>query len=401
MQSTLLSLNADLQRLRDEGFEVEISDANFLLVHNVPYVNAKREIVRGSLASTLELAGNRTVRPTQHVALFVGDEPCRQDGTVITGIQHGANINQSIGNGLIARYSFSNKPTAGYQDYHAKMTRYIDILSYPAMSIDASVTPKTFKPLRDSETGSVFAYLDTASSRIGITEVSAKLRPYKIGIIGLGGSGAYVLDFVAKAPVEQIRLYDADDYLQHNAFRSPGATTLEELEVTPHQKKVDYFAAKYSKMHTRISAHPYRIDETNIEELIDLSFIFVCVDKREARRTILRKLQEMGIPFVDVGMGLRLVEPSKTLVGILRTTTGTKQKFDHVLKRVPNGGEEQADVYDSNIQIAELNALNAALAVIKWKKIAGFYQDQKNEHHSTYSLNLDQMLNEECVDDEE
>lgn len=400
MSSTLLNRSQDLQRLRDEGFEVEISDANYLLIHNIPYVNSNKEVVRGTLASSLELAGDRTTRPSQHVTFFVGDEPCRQDGTAITGIQHGANLTQCVGNGLVARHSFSNKPPAGYPDYHAKMTRYIDILSHAAMSIDPSVTPKTFKPLRDSETGAVFAYLDTASSRIGITEVSAKLRPYKIGIIGLGGSGAYVLDFVAKTPVEQIRLYDADDYLQHNAFRSPGATAIEELEVTPHQKKVDYFAAKYSKMHTRISAHPYRIDETNIEELIDLSFVFVCVDKREARRIILLKLQEMGIPFVDVGMGLRLVEPSKTLVGILRTTTGTKQKFDHVLKRVPNGGEEQTDVYDSNIQIAELNALNAALAVIKWKKIAGFYQDQKNEHHSTYSLNLDQLLNEECVDEE-
>jgi hypothetical protein len=38
--------------------------------------------------------------------------------------------------------------------------------------------------------------------------------------------------------------------------------------------------------------------------------------------------------------------------------------------------------YDGNIQIAELNSLNAALAVIKWKKLCGFYNDRKAEHFS-------------------
>ncbi len=43
--------------------------------------------------------------------------------------------------------------------------------------------------------------------------------------------------------------------------------------------------------------------------------------------------------------------------------------------------------YASNIQIAELNALNACLAVIKWKQLSGFYQDLEHEHHLTYSTN--------------
>ena len=56
------------------------------------------------------------------------------------------------------------------------------------------------------------------------------------------------------------------------------------------------------------------------------------------------------------------------------------------------------DAYASNIQIAELNALNAAFAVIAWKKRMGFYQDCKNEHHSTYSLNCNLLLSEVCPD---
>ena len=41
-------------------------------------------------------------------------------------------------------------------------------------------------------------------------------------------------------------------------------------------------------------------------------------------------------------------------------------------------------MYSHNIQIAELNALNAALAVIKWKKLAGFYVDLEGEHFTVY-----------------
>ena len=51
------------------------------------------------------------------------------------------------------------------------------------------------------------------------------------------------------------------------------------------------------------------------------------------------------------------------------------------------------DVYASNIQVADLNALNACLAVIKWKKLRGFYRDLEQEHHSTYTTDGGMLLN--------
>ena len=45
------------------------------------------------------------------------------------------------------------------------------------------------------------------------------------------------------------------------------------------------------------------------------------------------------------------------------------------------------DEYATNIQIADLNALNALMAVIKWKKLSGFYQDlKKNTIQLTLSI---------------
>lgn len=55
------------------------------------------------------------------------------------------------------------------------------------------------------------------------------------------------------------------------------------------------------------------------------------------------------------------------------------------------------DDYDKNIQIAEINALNAALAVIKWKKLFGFYHDLGKEHHAIYDINVNKLMNDEAT----
>ena len=53
------------------------------------------------------------------------------------------------------------------------------------------------------------------------------------------------------------------------------------------------------------------------------------------------------------------------------------------------------NVYARNIQVADLNALNAALAVIKFKKHFGFYCDLENEHFCTYTLDGNVIHNED------
>ena len=67
-----------------------------------------------------------------------------------------------------------------------------------------------------------------------------------MAIVGLGGTGSYILDFLAKTPVQHIHLFDGDRFLQHNAFRSPGAPSLEELQ--EELSKVGWFQRIYSRM---------------------------------------------------------------------------------------------------------------------------------------------------------
>ena len=221
---------------------------------------------------------------------------------------------------------------------------------------------------------------------------SAKLALNGIAIVGLGGTGSYVLDFVAKTPVAQIHLIDGDVFNTHNAFRAPGAPSIEELRLQPY--KVEHFKSIYSKMHKGIVAHPEHVDESNVERLLrGIQFVFVCVDKAKPKALLLRKLEEYGIPFVDVGMGLFVKDAM--LGGILRVTTSTPQQRAHVQARIPCSEEEAENEYDKNIQIADLNAFNAVLAVVKWKKLFGFYADLEREHYSSYTVETNLLTSDE------
>ena len=390
MSQPLINRSPDLKRLRDDGYEVEVC-GNYLLLHSVPYVNAQRQVVFGSLVSELTLGGDVTVRPQTHVIYFTGDQPCNKDGTPIQQIVH-QNVTQQLLPGLTIRHSFSNKPPNGYADYYEKMTRYADILSSAAKAVDQSVDARTFKPIESSGNDSVFRYIDTASSRAGTSMISARVAGRRIAIVGLGGSGSYVLDFVAKTPVQEIHLFDDDLFLQHNTFRSPGAASLEDLR--RQIKKVEYFAEVYGRMRTGIVPHAVHLDDTNVQVLREFDFVFVCVDRGSVRKVVLEWLIAHGVSFVDVGMGVE-VTPDAKLFAVCRTTAGTPERTTHIPSRVPLADANGDGVYTQNIQIAELNALNAAFAVIKWKKRAGIYEDVDQEHHSTYSTNFHLLTSEE------
>jgi hypothetical protein len=392
MSQQPINRSADLKKLRDEGYDLEIR-SGFLLVKDVPYVNSRKEVQRGILVMKLVLAGDETSRPDDHVAHFSGEHPCNEDGTEIAKIKN-ASSERSLADGVVIQHSFSAKPKPKdqYDDYYAKVTTYVAILSGPAWRIDSTAKAKTFPVIApEKESEEPFNYIDTASSRAEIVAVTKKLALGKIAIVGLGGTGSYVLDLVAKTPVRQIHLYDGDAFLQHNAFRSPGAPSCDDLRAK--LPKATYFKTLYANMHRGIVDHPVYVDSGNVEELRGFDFVFLCLDKGGAKKLIVEKLEEYNVPFTDVGMGIQLTDGF--LGGIVRVTTNTEKKRDHFRSRVSFGDAAGDNEYDRNIQVADLNALNAALAVIRWKKHFGFYRDLKCEHHSQFSIDGNLLLNEE------
>lgn len=392
MSAPLIARSPDLTRLVNEGFDIEIR-ANHLLVHDVPYVNEQKQVALGTLVSDLSLAGDVTTKPQNHVAMFTGGHPCDTNGNRISSIVHASN-RQDFGSGVVIDHSFSNKPPEGYADYYEKVTTYVAIISGPAACISPDATARTFKVRPGELAEGPFEYLDTASSRAGIAEVSSKLEQERVVIIGLGGTGAYTLDLVAKTPVRRIDLYDGDRLLQHNAFRGPGAPSAAELQLKPF--KVDYWKSVYMKMKRGVIAHPHHVDGSNVDELAGANVVFICMDAGPAKREIIEGLERLGLAFIDVGMGLELVDGA--ILGQVRVTTSTPDKRDHVWNgRIAMSADDEDDLYSRNIQVADLNALNAALAVGRWKRMSGFYLDLENEHHSVYAVDGNHLLNEETA----
>jgi hypothetical protein len=385
MSHALFSLNEDLRQLREAGYSVQ-RVGGFLVMREVPYVSAAREIKRGTIISDLCLSGDRTQKPEPHTVHFDGEFPCNAQGGQLSGIGAGS-AEADLGHGLRSRHIFSSKPgPQGYSNYFEKMSTYASILAGPAAVLDSTATPRVYRD-PDPEEESVFNYVETASDRVGIGHLTAKFKGERIAILGLGGTGAYVVDQVAKTPVAEIRIIDGDEFLQHNAFRAPGAPSIETLREVP--KKVDYYGALYSKMHRGITVHAVAISAETIHLLDGISFAFLCMDAGEAKRLAVEKLESMAVSFIDVGMGLTL--DGDSLGGILRVSTSTRGDRATLRSRVSFTGGGANDIYATNIQVADLNMLNAALAVIKWKKLVGFYRDLEKEVQSTYTTDSNQL----------
>lgn len=388
MSQKLIGRSDDLRRLRDEGYGVSVAGDGALVVHPVPFLDAHGEVCTGALVCDLDVAGDRTTKPRSHVAYFAGGTPHDARGQKLTGIINSEKVETK--GGWTTSHILSSKPgPSGYDDYYVKMSTYATAIASHAEALDPEATPRCFPPVLDDHE-QPFRYVDTASSRAGVD--TNAFRDLSIGIVGLGGTGVYVLDLVAKTPVKAIGCYDGDVLLQHNAFRAPGVVTMEQLEAAPN--KAEHWTTAYGHFRRGLTAFPYRIDTSNVGELTQYDFVFVCVDDNDTRELVANTLVEAGIPFIDTGMGLYRTDEGQ-LGGIIRTTTATPDQSDHLASRLPRGGGDEADEYNTNIQIADLNALNATLAVVKWKKIVRFYADQENEHESGYMLAGNCIVNED------
>ena len=117
----------------------------------------------------------------------------------------------------------------------------------------------------------------------------------------------------------------------------------------------------------------------------DVTFAFVCVDKGTSRAGIFDLLIANKIPFIDVGMGLN--RKHGPIGGMARMTYYSVEDAQEVrdMKLSPLTDNEE-DVYKTNIQIAELNAMNACLAVIKFKQLRGFYHEEKPIYNSIFKI---------------
>lgn len=122
------------------------------------------------------------------------------------------------------------------------------------------------------------------------------------------------------------------------------------------------------------------IDRFSAADLAGVTFAFVCVDKGSARAEIFDLLISLGIPFIDCGLGLN--RKQGPLAGALRATHYPVGKATELrAKQLAEEVDDPDDIYRKSVQIAELNALNVCLAVIRYKQVRGFYVDEAAIQH--------------------
>lgn len=209
MSPRLISRSPDLSRLRAEGYDIVLAHGH-LLVRDVPYLDGSGRPVRGTLIKALTLTGDVADRPNDHTVFLAGPLPHDVERRPLTAVADSGTFNLIFE--LPAQHRLSRKPSDGYPDFYTLVTTYCGLLSKHVQAIDRGAATAQTHPtvLADEEEGGPFLYVDTASARAGITAVNAKLEQDCVAIVGLGGSGAYILDLVAKSPVARLDLFDGD-----------------------------------------------------------------------------------------------------------------------------------------------------------------------------------------------
>ncbi len=390
-------LNEDLHRLQVENFSIEVI-GGWLITHRVPYVNEDCQILEGHLYIKLRLSpDSRTQSPTDHVAYWLGGWPCDKNGAHLPALVNGNQRKEfDLCNGQKSDYMFSfmhdksiYPPSGNYPTFYEYVKDHVQYISDQAYSLDKG-TAKAIseRPFIPSEENSVLQYPDTNSSRSNLSNLDEVFYGKKIAIIGLGGTGSYILDKIAKMPLDEIHIIDGDCFDLHNAYRAPGSPMDTNWE--NRISKVSYFGKIYGRMHKHIIEHDEMLTGQNLNILDEMDFAFIAIDSVRSKNMIADYLISKGIPFIDSGLGIIKQEDGK-LSGNVRITTATKDKYDH-LKDIFGNGSIDDDLYSSNIQIAVLNSLAADLSVIRWLKMFGYLGMSGTEYNTQYDISINKIF---------
>ena len=239
---------------------------------------------------------------------------------------------------------------------------------------------------------------NTFEARSGVGHVQERIRTMGIAIIGLGGTGSYVLDLMVKTPVRDIHLLDDDEMEWHNFMRSPGAPTCWELEMQQKARipKVDYYRGKYALLRNGVHAHKVRVDDPGkFAEFVSahsVDFAFVCIDqdrKSDSPRQdiVYASLNEASVPFIDSGVSITL--SGRQVVAGAVTTTAYAGGSNAWKERIPNAKVEGELPGYRNVQLPEVNALAASLAVMEWRRRTEQYLTDSAEELSMHKFRIE------------
>ena len=233
--------------------------------------------------------------------------------------------------------------------------------------------------------GSVFQFEILGENTPDIREWQDKAGGQKIGIVGLGGVGLWLLDLMSKTYVDEIRIWDGDHIEGRNLVRAPGWAGQDAIG----KNKAEYFGQLYSQFRTGISICPEYLDPNDPSDTFDdLDFVFIAIDNTKTRAALCERLEQIGVPFVDVGMGIERQQGE--VRGSLQVffSGADAGRWRVGIPTVVGVGEQEYHI----LQLADLGVLNASLAVGVWRRHISQYAEDSREWLIRYSVESNSLL---------
>ena len=132
-------------------------------------------------------------------------------------------------------------------------------------------------------------------------KVQNNLLTKKIAVIGCGGQGSYILDYLVRLGVHTLIFWDGDVYSESNLNRQLGCT---EKNIGQNKAKVQYLRLKEINSHINLIAKEYYFGDNSFDynDLLDVDCIFLAADyyyNIQEVRELLRRIIIQGVPVID------------------------------------------------------------------------------------------------------
>ena len=207
-----------------------------------------------------------------------------------------------------------------------------------------------------------------------------------VAIVGLGGVGAWIADFVVKADPREIHGWDYDCIEPKNILRMPGGL---DPNVWIGRPKADWFQDTYSLIHTDVHGYNKKVLPENVQEVIEkTTFAFLAVDDADDRMMVCDTLANAGIPFVVVGLSpVRKDKRVNVSIRIVTAHVGVSS-WREAIPQVGRAGQED---YGS-LDLPEVYSMAAGWAIQSWRKMRGQFWQEKREECLVYRASEQSLI---------
>lgn len=238
-----------------------------------------------------------------------------------------------------------------------------------------------------------------------------RLRRMRVAVIGASGTGAWVIEMLARLGVGVIVVVDGDRVERKNLNRIPNATS---AHATARAFKVDVAAAAVQAMGLGTTVIPIRESLWSrdvVSEVAACDLVFGCVDSIDGRDLMNRVAVYHALPYFDVGVCLEAdgrggveqicgsvhyVQPDGSSLLSRGVYTPADIQASVLYRTEPAAYREQVrekyirGVREDRPAVVSVNAFFASLAVNELLARVHGYRDDDNDAFATYGASLTQ-----------